>query len=1078
MSGRSLTAAMLTEIVKDETIECSLLELNFDSGVQRFTTAARDVDWSGNTYVANGNLLKIGDIVETLEMQIHSTMVELSAANQANVASALTDDFLNRKATLYKALINSSSYAVIADPEKTFEGKISNYDVDENYGNGDSKIKWRLSNHFYDFDRINGRLTSDSSHRLLYPNVDGGGNADLFFEFAHESFDSLLWGGEPTSLGSAGGLGGFVSPDGSPTPTGTLSFLKNPTKISKTDNNVPIPVVYGQRRITPIRVFKAVGGGNKQYLDIMYCLAEGECDSIVKIWIDGIESTDSRFSGLIIHQNFHAGTSSETADTDLVANQTNWTSLHRGVDTASLYLRFQWDKDVFHGEPDVDVELKGKKCLEKIGETTAWTSNPAWHNYDYLISTRYGRGIPEAENHEQSFIDAANFFDTSVESYSGGPNHALIAGGAVINTGATLFDNMKLLVNGARSWLTFTGGLWRLIVDKDESTSFTFSEAILAQRWKFGASGKKTRKNFVEVKFENVLKNYKKDVFAIESTTFQTADNGEVLKDRYDYPTIDDYHRAGRYAKYLMNRSRYDLAISHKSDLSSLKVEPGDVVNFQHQTPNWTSTTWRVQKVIIHDSGECSFRLTQHSSNVYTLPTLSAEPAPATNTLPDPSSVIAPTGLNAASGDNELIKAVDGTVIVQTRIYWTASIDYLLSGYELQVKKSADGSYISGSYYPGKDDIELIIQNLDEGTDYDFQIRALNSIKRPSAWVEITNHTVVGTSAPPPDVEQFLVSRQPDGTRQYTWTYDSPPVDHNGFIIKAALGTSLAYSALSMVLGAEQLPPGIRAFENNQLAAGDYTVGIKAVDTSKNESLNAKLINVTLLDPRIEESFVIVDLFADGWSGTKTNCWVPSDLGYLTVSDQNDWTDPATWSVFSAWIQNPFTSIIYQHGTIDIGAIVSFTPLVTITQNGDSITIEEQHSDDDTSYSSWTAVGAIVTARYLRSRFTITKASGIIEVPTGIIILSGTPVIERIEDLDISTLTGANRIAVGHVKIPFAKTFVKFSHAKVVAIQNVGPGWTWELIAKTDLTNGAEIKTYNGSGTLADATIDFEYTGV
>jgi hypothetical protein len=47
-------------------------------------------------------------------------------------------------------------------------------------------------------------------------------------------------------------------------------------------------------------------------------------------------------------------------------------------------------------------------------------------------------------------------------------------------------------------------------------------------------------------------------------------------------------------------------------------------------------------------------------------------------------------------------------------------------------------------------------------------------------------------------------------------------------------------------------------------------------------------------------------------------------------------------------------------------------------------------------------------------------------------------------------------------------------------LQNVGAGWSWELISKTQIVNSepaAEFKVYNSSGTLANATIDVELRG-
>jgi hypothetical protein len=47
----------------------------------------------------------------------------------------------------------------------------------------------------------------------------------------------------------------------------------------------------------------------------------------------------------------------------------------------------------------------------------------------------------------------------------------------------------------------------------------------------------------------------------------------------------------------------------------------------------------------------------------------------------------------------------------------------------------------------------------------------------------------------------------------------------------------------------------------------------------------------------------------------------------------------------------------------------------------------------------------------------------------------------------------------------------------MIALQNVGAGWSWELIDK-DTSVGPRVKIYNSSNTAADATIDALVRGI
>ncbi|MDP3134979.1 MAG: hypothetical protein Q8N17_01425, partial [Burkholderiaceae bacterium] len=132
------------------------------------------------------------------------------------------------------------------------------------------------------------------------------------------------------------------------------------------------------------------------------------------------------------------------------------------------------------------------------------------------------------------------------------------------------------------------------------------------------------------------------------------------------------------------------------------------------------------------------------------------------------------------------------------------------------------------------------------------------------------------------------------------------------------------------------------------------------------------------------------------------------------------------------------------------------------------------HSSDGTTYTSFSAITGPVTARYIKVRIVAAGTwPAMRDVAT---ILSAAPVSQDNEDLDTSTLTGANRIGTGDVRIPLTKTFAAIRKVDVT-LQNVGAGWSWELIDK-DTTTGPRIKIYNASNTLADAVIDVTVRGL
>jgi hypothetical protein len=317
---------------------------------------------------------------------------------------------------------------------------------------------------------------------------------------------------------------------------------------------------------------------------------------------------------------------------------------------------------------------------------------------------------------------------------------------------------------------------------------------------------------------------------------------------------------------------------------------------------------------------------------------------------------------------------------------------------------------------------------------------------------------------PPPNVTVFLVGRQPDGTREFTWSITNPPPDLAGVRIRYKLGTGHLWENMTdMAKGLITASP----FETNQLAAGTYTFAIKAFDDDGIESSNATYITADLGDPRLAGVLISALPHLQGWSGTLTDCHIDPEENVLSANEIETWADRTTWTGWGRWLGTTLSPIRYEHSVIDLGAPVPFTPLVSAIVNG-TMTLEECHSVDGVTWSAWGAPGARVTARYIKVRITV--AGTLAQVLALDIKLSAAAVSEEINDCATSALTGAYRIAVGDIRLPIVKSYSLVTQVQI-ALQNVGAGWSWELVDK-DSSVGPRIKIYNASNVLADATID------
>jgi hypothetical protein len=365
---------------------------------------------------------------------------------------------------------------------------------------------------------------------------------------------------------------------------------------------------------------------------------------------------------------------------------------------------------------------------------------------------------------------------------------------------------------------------------------------------------------------------------------------------------------------------------------------------------------------------------------------------------------------------------------------------------------------------------------VDDGVEYELTMRLVRSSSFASAWTSPTViHKVQGKTTPPPDLDWVAVERMADGTRSFSWELLAPPPDLWGVLLRYKLGTSGTWET-STPLHDVHTPLTFSPWETNQLAAGEYTFIARTIDTSGNLSPDGKFIISTIGDPRLGGALIQVNCKALGYPGTKTDCFVDND-GRLLAEDSKTWADfdldGEQWADWNIWTRSPFDPITYEHPAIDLGAIVDFTPLVTVDGTGIS-THEEAHSDDGISYSSFAVITPDrIRARYLKIKITQSDPGGHALIDTCTIIADAEALVEDQADVDMSTLAGST----GQRRVSLIKTFSVITSV-TIALQNVGAGYTWEILDKS-VVSGPEFKVYNSGGTPTDvSSIDIVIRGI
>ncbi len=593
----------------------------------------------------------------------------------------------------------------------------------------------------------------------------------------------------------------------------------------------------------------------------------------------------------------------------------------------------------------------------------------------------------------------------------------------------------------------------------------------------------------------------------ITNSTFETNDNNIRLWGELDLPFTNRPHTAMRLAKILLQRHRQEITLSMKCKLSAFQVEAGDNVNVDNDRMGWSGKPFEIHDfsfVVDEDDQDvpllaCDIVARETASTVYDWDSgeeTVVDPEPNTN-LPDPFDVDPPI-IILASGEDELFVRLDGTVFSRIKVSWTTQDQFVLEGgvFEIQFKKSTDTVWNKAANVGGDETFTHIL-DVKDGVAYDVRVRAVNSIGIKSEFTVVTNHTVIGKEAPPPDVDILFL----DGNIA-TWIYDNPPLDFAGFRLKSNANLNVFWA------NATQEHQGLlsdtrfdisRVGKKSRTAGRLTTILVKAVDTTGNESINPAILVKNLGDEIIENVLSTTDYEALGYPGTITNGSIDGSNDLIVDSagslfwDGVDTNPLWTGDHLTFWTDT-FKTLTYDFSFIPEISFVGRNSTIrfsTLSIEGESFTHEIEAGDafgafwgnDDTApfwsgtdtnlfwagglaFIPWPGNLTSITRQEYKFRITIAAGTTRGKITDLIIEIDVPNIIERLEDVSISS---------EGTRLSLTETFRQIDNIQITVQDDGGTAITARIIDKAK--EGPLIKTMSDSSTFVAGTIDATLQG-
>jgi len=658
--------------------------------------------------------------------------------------------------------------------------------------------------------------------------------------------------------------------------------------VNKRSSADSLPVIYGTRRVGGNIVWLAVSPDN-QFLYMVIAICEGQVARFTELYIDDVlyatyTGSDSTYgtkqtilssasasttaplavSGLTLETDHPVYSGIETVEgvdtthyltnfaffngTDDGAtignirgftelNSLGWTSAHAGKGICHAVFKLKYNSDAFNSIPKINFVIRGKQILTDLsGSSYAYSANPALVLYDYLTSTRYGKGLSASDINTTAFTAAQNTCDTNVTPYTGASTEKLFECHTALGNKTKIIDNVKKVLSSMRAFFTFSGGLYTIKVEGTGSSVLSITEDMIVSGIQAQGETKQKRYNRVIARFDNAEKNFQPDeaiyppsdetnvASAYKYATMLANDNDEELHFEMSMPCTVSPYQAEDMAELVLKRSRAGLQINFVATSEAQELAIGDIFQITHSGLGSSANNYICVGLSLRNNGNVGIKGLEYSADAYTYNTKLETASQPTTFLPDPRSVAAPV---LVSITDSAVNVTEGNLNVIMTVTFRGTSDFFVDKYEVIYKKSTDSIYKTA----GISSNQVREIPVESSVTYNVKVRAINALGYKSGYVA-EDHYVVGFEDPPANITGLSIDYQ-DEIAVLKWDI-ATDLDLAYYHIRYSPTTTDGYTD-SIILIDKVSPPANSVIVPAK--AGIYF--IKAFDLLGHESLTA-----------------------------------------------------------------------------------------------------------------------------------------------------------------------------------------------------------------------------------------------
>lgn len=420
------------------------------------------------------------------------------------------------------------------------------------------------------------------------------------------------------------------------------------------DPNAEREFAFGMAATAGTLVYHHVYGPNgNDFLQMVFALADHECESLEKVYVDGKpvtlvpeqdgSYTVSEYPGTM-QLWFHSGAWDQAANTELVANSGGrWTSDDRGRGVCYVVARLKFNEKHYpRGDPKFLFVIKGAKLYDWRKDDTAggvgnhrwddpstweWTDNPAVILYNYRRGIRIagqrvvGMNTPASSLPLADWTAAANACDELVPLKAGGTEKRYRAGG-VISSAATHRDNIQDLLATMAAREVDSGGVIKLLPGASQVPVATVTDGDLMALDAVEIAPKRPRNELVNAifgSFHDPAQAY--DAVALPpriSSIDEAEDGGVRLEEHYALDFVPSGTQGQRVLEIIRRRARRQMTVKARFRSRLSVLEAGDWISWTSERYGWVGKTFEVASAQVDTDLTVTVLLRETDSLVYT----------------------------------------------------------------------------------------------------------------------------------------------------------------------------------------------------------------------------------------------------------------------------------------------------------------------------------------------------------------------------------------------------------------------------------------------------------------------------